>query len=98
MPYLEFPNGRKKIWLASFLSNLQFIAQWLEAKSDNWHQKLYALLGDFLSTTPSTNRNRGLYSKRKDKLSGSSIIRLSDRTYESAKNCYFPGEDMERDE
>ena len=88
----------KEVDLVSELSGQsEFITQWMEAKSDNWHQKLYALLGDFLSRTPSTHRYRDLYSKRKEKLSISSIIRLSDRTYDCGMNCYFPGEDMEPD-
>ena len=91
---LGIPEWKEEDLVSKLSVQSEFITLWMAAKSDNWHQKLYALLGDFLSRTPST---RNSYSKRKEKLSSSSIIRLSDRTYDSAKNCYFQGEDLEPD-
>ena len=61
------------------------IKTWLKDKSDEWHQELYALLGDFLS-------NRSYI----DNLSNLSIVRISDgTTYMKGEDCYFPSDDVE---
>ena len=95
---LEISEWKDEDLVNELSDQSEFITQWMEAKSEKWHQELYAFLGDFLSSTPSTYRYRDLYSNRKDKLSSLSIVRLSDSTYEKAKDCYFPGDDLEPDE
>ena len=63
------------------------IKTWLKDKSDEWHQELYALLGDFLSSRSYI-----------DNLSNLSIVRISDSTtYMKGEDCYFPSDDIEHD-
>lgn len=60
---------------------------WLRGKSNEWHQDLYVLLGDFLSRAPSSP----LYIARelKDKLSNLCIVRCSDGEYRTGSECHF---------
>ncbi len=57
---------------------------WLKKKSDDWHQRLYALLGDSLSRPSS-------YS---DTLR---IVRCKDGNYRPGSNCHFSSDDVESD-
>ena len=78
----------------------EMIMKWLEDKSDEWHQKFYALLGDFC-TCPryASEYSKYRYIDRKDSLSNLRIVRLSDgATYKKGKDCYFPSDDVEHDE
>ena len=95
---LKIPEWKEEHLVSKLSVQSEFITKLMEAKSDKWHQELYALLGDFLSSTPSTYQYRDLYSNRKDKLSNLSIVRLSDVTYGKGGDCYFPGDDVEPDE
>lgn len=63
------------------------VMEWLKGKSDEWHQALYILLGDFASA-----------SYRWDRLSNLSIVRCSDGIYRRGEECFFPSDDVERDE
>ena len=63
------------------------IMKWLAEKSDEWHQKLYVLLGYFLSNTPRTN-----------KLLNLRIVRCGDGIYRVGSECYFPSDGVEHDE
>ena len=87
--------------LVSELSNQpDLVLRWLKKKSYKWHQKFYALLGDFLSNTHRsyTYQYRDLYKNRKYELSNLSIVRLSDGvTYKKGRDCYFPSDDTEYD-
>ena len=61
--------------------------EWLKDKEDEWHQRLYILLGDYLSSAPAYP----LYisSQRKKKLSNLRIIRCSDGEYRIGSDCHF---------
>ena len=63
------------------------VTKWLKDKSDEWHQDLYVLLGDFLSRAPSSP----LYiaRERKDKLSNLSIVLCGDGEYRTGSECHF---------
>ncbi len=63
------------------------IMKWLAEKSDEWHQKLYVLLGYFLSNTPRAN-----------KLLNLRIVRCGDGIYRVGSECYFPSDGVEHDE
>ena len=66
----------------------EMIKTWLKEKSDEWHQELYALLGDFLSS-------RIMFT---EDLSNLSIVRISDgTTYMKGEDCHFPSDDVEHD-
>lgn len=71
------------------------ITKWLAEKTDEWHQQLYALFGDFLSNAPSYPYHEAR--NRKEKLAGLRIIRISDGTYSIGSKCYFPSDGVERD-
>ncbi|MBF0230733.1 MAG: hypothetical protein HQK63_14290 [Desulfamplus sp.] len=69
------------------------IQNWLQGKSDEWHQELYALLGDFLSNATPYYVAQG----RKTTLTQLQIIRISNGTYSTGKNCFFPNDEVEDD-
>ena len=71
------------------------IIKWLAGKSDDWHQRLYVLLGDFLSNAPS--RPSRIATDRKNKLSSLCIIPCGDGTYRVGGECYFPSDGVEHD-
>ena len=73
------------------------VTGWLKEKADEWewHQQLYALLGDFLSSTPSSRRY--FVAERKDRLSKLQIVRCSDGEYRIGSECHF-SEDNEMPE
>ena len=63
------------------------VMEWLNGKSDEWHQELYVLLGDFASAP-----------YRWSSLSNLRIIRCSDGVYRIGRKCFFPSDDVESDE
>jgi len=63
------------------------VMEWLNGKSDEWHQELYVLLGDFASA-----------SYRWSSLSNLRIVRCSDGVYRIGQECFFPSDDVEDDE
>lgn len=67
-------------------SQPNLIENWLAVKSDEWHQGLYALLGEYLAHS----FNQSLKKLR--------IIRISDGTYRIGKNCFFPGDGIDHDD
>lgn len=71
------------------------IMKWLAEKSDEWHQQLYALLGDYLS---SASQHFPEERNRKEKLAKLRIIRIIDGTYNTGNNCYFPSDGVEHDD
>ena len=59
--------------------------QWLESKTDDWHQKLYALL----------------HRQPKEEVRGLAdlcLVRLSSGEYRTARECFFPREEVEEDQ
>ena len=88
-------------WTIEFLANelstgSETILTWLAEKSDEWHQRLYVLLGDFLSNAPS--RPSRIATDRKNKLSSLCIVPCSDGTHRIGGECYFPSDGVERDD
>jgi hypothetical protein len=66
--------------------------QWLTDKHEEWHQRLYALLGDYLTGLSSWQCPDA------DDLSSVQFVRMGDGTYRSGDaKCYFPSEDIEYD-
>ena len=60
--------------------------RWLGSKSDDWHQKLYALLYRELEQKNAVARVNNLY-----------IVRLSSTEYGIGHQCYFPTEEVHED-
>ena len=67
------------------------VTGWLKSKENEWHQRLYTLLGDYLSSASSypTYISR----ERKNKLSNLCIVRCSDSEYRTGGACHFPTDD-----
>ena len=76
--------------LVNKLSASETIMRWLAKKPEEWHQRLYSLLGDFLLGAPSSYA-------AKDELSKLRIIRCSDDKYRVGNECYFPSDDPSDD-
>lgn len=58
----------------------------MAAKTDEWHQGLYALLSEYLAHSV----NKSLMTLR--------IVRISDGTYRIGKDCFFPGDGIDHDD
>ena len=68
------------------------VLEWLQEKSDAWHQQLYVLLDNFL-----INRYPHVVRKRKHKLSRLSIVRCMTGDYRAGSDCHFFSDDIESD-
>lgn len=79
--------------LVEVLGTFEDITKWLEKKSNAKHQKLYAFLGDFLSSA----RSDSVVQERKDQLSKLCVVRCNDKTYRIGSECRFSNDDMESD-
>ncbi len=86
--------------IASLVNELSIesetIMKWLAEKPAEWHQRLYVLLGDFLSNAPS--RPSRIAIERKNALSKLRIVPCGDGIYRAGGECYFPSDGVERDE
>lgn len=69
------------------------VIEWLRGKSNQWHQDLYVLLGDFLSSAPSSSPS--IARERKEKLSNLRVVRCSDGKYSVGDECHFSISDVE---
>ncbi len=78
--------------LVEVLETFEDVTKWLNEKSDAWHQKLYAFLGDFLLSASDS-----AFQVRKDQLSNLCIVRCSDKNYRIASECRFSNDDMKSD-
>ena len=79
---LEIPEWDEKDLIRELSEQPDLVKTWLKDKSDEWHQKFYALLGDFLSN------QSYMYT---DDLSNLSIVRISDgTTYKKRERLLFP--------
>ena len=67
----------------------QGVQQWLETKSMEWHQQMYALLHDYSSGPWAYHEP--------DRLKELPIVRLSDGRYSTGDKCYFPTDDVHSD-
>ena len=77
--------------LVEVLETFEDVTKWLNEKSEAWHQKLYAFLGDFLSSSDSA------FQERKYQLSKLCIVRCNDKTYKIGSECRFPNDDTKSD-
>ena len=95
---LRIPDWNMTELVSKLLAQPEMVADWLKKKPVEWHQTLYALLYDFLRL-----RQTGTYwyssdSNLKNKLSDLPIIPCSDDTYRAGGKCFFPSDDVKRDE
>ena len=95
---LDIPDWNMTEFVSTLLAQPEMIVDWLGKKTVEWHQTLYALLYDFLGL-----RQIGTYwyssdSNLKNKLSDLPIIRCGDDIYRAGGKCFFPSDDVERDE
>ena len=95
---LQIPDWNMTEFVSTLLAQPEMIVGWLGKKTVEWHQTLYALLYDFLRL-----RQTGTYwyssdSNLKNKLSDFPIIPCSDDIYRDGSKCFFPSDDVERDE
>ena len=81
--------------LVKALKKFEDITKWLNKKSNAWHQKLYAFLGDFLSSDRSNSDSD--FQECKDQLSSLCLIRCNDKNYRIGNECRFSNDDMESD-
>jgi len=93
---LDIPDWTIENLVEALSTGSETIMQWLAEKSVEWHQRLYVLLGDFLSNAPS--RPSRIATDRKSKLSSLCIIPCSDGTYRVGSECYFPSDGVARDD
>lgn len=92
---LDIPDWTIEDLVEALSTGSEAIMQWLAEKSVEWHQRLYVLLGDFLSSAPS--RPSRIATERKNKLSSLCIIPCGDGAYRVGGECYFPSDGVERD-
>ena len=95
---LRIPDWNTSQLVSKLLAQPEIVKIWLRAKSIEDHQILYALLYDFLLL-----RQNGTYwyssnSNLKNKLSDLPLIPCSDSIYRAGDKCFFPSDDVERDE
>ena len=81
--------------LVEALKTFEDVTKWLEKKSNAWHQKLYAFLGDFLSSARSNSDSA--FQEYKDQLSSLCFVRCNDKNYRIGNECRFSNDDMESD-
>ena len=73
------------------------ITEWLSEKPDKWHQEFYVLLGELLSSAPSSPSSFDTFNVTLN-ISRLPIVRLSDGTYRKGDECFFPDEDGTHDQ
>ena len=69
------------------------VMNWLASKPVEWHQQMYSLLSNEIQGMAS-----GLRTREMTRLKLRSIVRISDGTYKTGKECYFPSNGIEHDE
>jgi hypothetical protein len=69
------------------------VMNWLASKPVEWHQQMYSLLSNEIQGMASNLRNREMV-----RLKLRSIVRISDGTYKTGNECYFPSNGIEHDE
>lgn len=96
---LEIKEWRTQDLIDKLSEESETIMKWLKDKSDKWHQRFYALLGDFCACPRyASEYSKPRYRDRKERLANLPIVRLSDgATYKKGKDCKFPSDDVEPD-
>lgn len=85
---LNIPEWTTENLVSVLSTQSEPIMKWLTQKSDEWHQQLYELLWNFLSSRSSFH----YYETRLR------IVRISDGTYSIGSKCYFPSSGVEHDD
>ena len=95
---LQIPDWNMTEFVGTLFAQPEMIVDWLGKKTVEWHQTLYALLYDFLRLRQTGSYWYSSDSNLKNKLSDLPIIPCSDDTYRAGGKCFFPSDDVERDE
>lgn len=95
---LQIPSWNITEFVTTLLAQPEMIVDWLGKKPVEWHQALYALLYDFLQLRQTDTYWYSSDSNLKNKLSDLPIIPCSDDIYRAGSKCFFPSDDVERDE
>lgn len=89
---LEITEYKISDFVAALSVMTDHLQEWISGKSDEWHQRLYAMLADYINSAPDN-----MLRARINSLSELKIVRLANGTYEHGKNCFFPDESSEHD-
>ena len=95
---LRIPDWNMTELVSKLLAQPEVVVDWFRTKTIGWHQTFYALLYDFLRLRWTGSSWYSPESNLKNKLSDLSIIPCSDDIYRVGGKCFFPSNDMERDE
>ncbi len=95
---LRVPDWGMSQLISVLLAQPKMIADWLGKKTVEWHQVFYGLLYDFLRLRWTGTHWYSSDSSLKNRLSDLPIIRCSDGIYRVGGKCFFPSDDVERDE
>ena len=95
---LQIPDWNMTKFVSTLLAQPEIIADWLGKKSAGWHQTLYALVYDFLRLRQTGTSWYSSDISLKNKLSDLPIVPCSDGIYRAGGKCFFPSDDVERDE
>ena len=95
---LRIPDWDMSQLISVLLAQPDIIVDWLRKKTDERHQIFYALLYDFLRL-----RQTGTYwyssnSNLMNRLSDLPIVPCSDDVYRVGDKCFFPSNDVKRDD
>ena len=95
---LRIPDWNMTELVSKLLAQPEMVVDWFRTKTVEWHQTFYALLYDFLRLRWTGSSLYSPESNLKNKLSDLSIIPCSDDIYRAGDKCFFPSDDVERDE
>lgn len=95
---LRIPDWNMTELVSKLLAQPGVVVDWFRTKTVGWHQTFYALLYDFLRLRWTGSYWYSPESNLKNKLSDLSMIPCSDNIYRVGGKCFFPSDDVERDE
>ena len=91
---LEIARWETEDFIEVLETESEKVMAWMREKPDAWHQKLYVLLGNYLS---GTEDRYYLHQQRKNKLCRLHVVRCSDGIYRIGSECFFTANDSEHD-
>ena len=91
---LEITEWTTKDLIDSLKSQPNLVTKWLKEKPDIWHQRFYALLDDFISSVRWNYIEGHQYRTILKQLP---IVRCSDGSHRSGRECHFLNDDTESD-
>ena len=95
---LQIPDWNMTQLIGVLLAQPEMIVDWLGKKPVEWHQALYALLYDFLRLRQTGTSWYSSDSNLKNRLSNLPIVPCSDDVHRAGSKCFFPSDDVGRDE